>query len=118
MRAIAVAFVGALAHRFPALLGVFEEHLEEQRGEVLPHVFMADVTRWLVGRFIKAGDSDALLGDILGFMENAFGSDEEQVQELLAVSFLENLPRFGESGFEIRSILGPALKEELRRLGV
>lgn len=117
MRAITVAFVGALAHRFPALLSVLEEHLEEQRGEVLPHVLMGEVTRWLVAQFIGAGGSDVAIRDVLGFMEQAFNSGGEQVQELLAVSFLENLPRPGEPGSEIRSILGPSMQEELRRLG-
>lgn len=118
MSANEVAFVEALVHQFQVLLGVFEQHLEEQRGEVFPHVLMGDVTRWLVGRFITSGSSDTLLRDILGFMEQAFDDDEEQVQELLAVSFLENLPRFGEQGFAIRSILGPSMQKELQRLGV
>lgn len=117
MRAAVVAFVGALVYRFPELLEVLQEHLEDQAGEVLPHVFMGDVTRWLVRRFLAAGRNDATLREILSFMEGAFKSDREEVKELLAVSFLENLPCFGESGFEIRSVIGPTMQEELARLG-
>lgn len=117
MRAATVAFVGALVHRFPELLPLLQEHLDDQDGEVLPHVFMGDLTRWLVRRFATAGAQDATLRQILGFMEDAYRSRDPEAQELLSVSLLENLPRPGETGWEIRSIVGPALREELHRIG-
>ncbi|HSR68677.1 MAG TPA: hypothetical protein VLU25_12130 [Acidobacteriota bacterium] len=111
-----VAFVGALVYRFPALLPVLEEHLQDQDGEVLSHVFFGDLTRWIVGRLETAGRKDRILREILDFMEHAFGRGEGEVQELIAVSFLENLPSPGEPGSEIRSLLGPLLQEQLKRM--
>ena len=42
----AVAFTGALVWMFPELMPAFGEHLVDNEGEVLPHVFMAQVERW------------------------------------------------------------------------
>ena len=118
MNAAEVAFVGPLSYRFPVLTETFAEHLADQDGEVLPHVFMGDVTRWLLERLRVHGPKDATLREILGFLEEWFTRRNGRVDELLAVSFLENLPRSPEPGSELRSLLGPALREELRRLGV
>lgn len=110
-------FVEALANRFPALLIILEEHLEDQYGETLPHVYLGEVTRWLVERLRTAGASDRDLLEILTFLERAFGGSEDEVQDLIAVSFLENLPRPGEPGSGIRSLVGPLMREELGRIG-
>jgi hypothetical protein len=36
---------------------------------------------------------------------------------LIAVSFLENLPRQGAKGYGIRDLLGPILRTELQKIG-
>lgn len=44
-----VAAIGALIDAHGDLLPVLEEHPIDNEGEVLPHLVLADVVRWLVG---------------------------------------------------------------------
>ena len=112
-QAEAVAFMGALAHRFPELMPVLQEHLEDQHGEMLPHILMADVVRWLVARLEERGVDDPILRGVLQAIEEQFGRGDP-VDNVIAVSFVENLPYAWEAGHEIRALLGPCLAEQLR----
>ncbi len=116
--AATVAFVGALVYRFGALLPLLQDHLEEQEGEVLPHLFMADVERWVEGE-VKSGDSSrcAQVQAMLDFLEIVYSTAGEEVEELISVSFLEHLPRPGDPGCEIRRMVGPILTEQLSIIG-
>lgn len=115
MRAYDVALVGALCHRFPVLMPVLQEHLDDYDG-LLPHVLMADITRSIVQRF-RADPSDAIAQDVVDFIESAFKEAVGNERELISASFLENLPRPGEAGADVRTLLGPALQDQLRRIG-
>lgn len=105
-----VAFVEDLAARFPGLKGALEDHRKDY-GEVLPHVFLADVVRYLVALTAVEGR----LGEaqkLVAHFEAQFGQPE--LQELIAVSFVENLPGPSEPGARLRLMLGPALRTQLR----
>jgi hypothetical protein len=115
MRAYEVAFIGALCHRFPVLMPILQEHLDDYDG-LLPHVLMADVSRWVVQRF-AFNAADETLREILDFLESDFERARGEDRELVAASFLENLPRSGEEGAGVQALLGPALQEQLRRIG-
>src|SRR5205085_10200900 len=41
--------VGSLVYQFPALQALLEEHVDDQEGEILPHLFMADLERRELG---------------------------------------------------------------------
>jgi hypothetical protein len=114
MRAYDVAFVGAFCFQFPVLMPVLQEHLADY-DSLLPHVLMGDVTRWVVQRFL-ANAGDSTLRQMLDMFEMAFEKAKFEERELLAASFLENLPRAGEEGAGIRAILGPALQEQLLQI--
>jgi hypothetical protein len=114
MRAYDVAFVGAVCFQFPVLMPVLQEHLADYDG-LLPHVLMGDVTRWVVQRFL-ANAGDSTLRQMLDMFEMAFEKTKFEERELLAASFLENLPQVGEEGAGIRTILGPALQEQLLQI--
>lgn len=115
MRAAEVAFVGALIHRFPTLAPILQEHLDDYDG-LLPHVLMADITRWVVEHFRTVGQ-EGLLREVLGFIEASFEAAQEHERELIIASFLENLPRAGEEGAALRDRLGPALRQHLELIG-
>lgn len=118
MSAATVAFVGALAHQFPEVLPLLAEHLSDQEGEVLPHLFMADLERWAEKKVMSDYDGPCgELREVLDFLEFAFSAAGAEVEELIAVSFLEHLPRPGEPGCELRGMLGPLLSEQLRAIG-
>lgn len=114
MRAGEVAFVGALVHRFRGLMPLLRDHLEFYDG-VLPHVFLGEVTRWVLERASQPDDSE--VARVLAFIEECFAAGGEHERELISVSFLENLPRRGEPGAELRDRLGPQLMHQLDRLG-
>ena len=75
---------------------------------------MSEYERWAE----RAIDEDpSTLNDLLGELENAYQSGGEEVEDLISVSFLENLPRPGEAGSQIREMLGPSLHRQLDVIG-
>jgi hypothetical protein len=116
VKAYDAAFVGALFFRFPELMPLLQEHLNDFDDTFLPHILMGDVTRWIVLR-CHQDPNDPALRQMLSFIEAAFEHADHDDRELLAVSFLENLPRAGQKDADIRAILGPALQNELRQIG-
>jgi hypothetical protein len=115
MRAADVSFVGALCYDTPELIDLLQSHLDTYE-ELLPHVFMGDFTRWVVGKF-NDDRSDPNLRRLLVFIEESFSRQDESSQEIISVSFLENLPQVGEDDDEVRTVLGPHLRGELGRIG-
>lgn len=111
-----------LLREVPSLRMVFDEHLK-QHDEILLHVLMGDVTRFLISKYreVKAGAKDAegaaqLVRALLAILEAAMASPDDKLQELVSVSFLENLHQ-AESDYDgIKELLGPALSKELRAL--
>jgi hypothetical protein len=114
VRGAQVALLGALAWQFPQLREVLDEHLRDNDGEILPHVVMADYERWAETALER---SEPQLRDFLKVLEDAYGSGDEQLQELISVSFLEHIPRPDERGSKLREIVGPKLQEQLHVIG-
>ncbi len=118
MSAATVAFVGAMTHRCPWLLPTFAEHLSDQEGEVLPHLYMADVERWAEAELQRVSGGSAELAELMGFLEAEFARHaDSDVGEVISASFLEHIPRPGEKGSELRTLVGPSLAERLRLIG-
>lgn len=115
MSAATVRFVHELVERFPALKPLLTEHMKDNFGEVLPHLFMADVTRWVIAAFLA--DEWAQLVPLLSFLEHAYEKDGPVIEELISVSFLEHLPRPDEAGWKIRNLLGQELRDQLTVIG-
>lgn len=116
MSATTVAFMGALVYQFSELRPLLQEHLDDQEGELLPHLFMADVERWIEVEVInRPSQSRNLITGILNFFETALSGGEDEVVELICASFLEHLPRADQPGSELREMVGPLLAERLRQ---
>ena len=116
-----ISFVKASAARFPELKTLLEEHTKDNDGEILPYVFLGDVTRYVLSLLFagSSGDLEARreLRRILDYLEDAYSNGGEEIQDLIALSFLENLPRQGERGAQIRDMVGPNLKKQLELIG-
>lgn len=117
-----VAFVKDIVAQFPGLAALLEEHLHDNLGELLPHVFFGDLTRYMLTLLMTSNSGGGLkprreLREMLDFLEESFSSGDRELQELIGVSFLENIPRPGEDGSQLRSMLGTTLSIELRRMG-
>ena len=110
-----------MVDRFPGLRELLDEHLEDNYDELLPHVFFGDVTRYAEECQTAASRGAVQKGrelrDILDYLETAYTSGSPEIQELISVSFLENLPRPGEVGSAIRKKVGPNLKAQLDVIG-
>jgi hypothetical protein len=95
-----------LAASSPELNAVLQKHLAYY-DELLPHVLFGDVTRWLVARGPDAA--------VLAVLERHMGTGDDEVQNVLVGSFLENL--IGETGWKaIRRALGPRLRLQLETM--
>jgi hypothetical protein len=117
-----------LIHQLVALapeeLGpLYRTHLEDNFGELLPHLMMADITRWLASLVGRTEDDEhpapadlELLHTVVAFLEEQFASGDEATRELIAVSFLENLWQTGDQYAAINNLLGPSLRSSLDQM--
>lgn len=104
-------FVSAVPEAQP----IMREHLDDNFNELVPHVLMAALTRWIIHLQLDADmgntEAGALRDRALAFLEGRF-SDVEDVggQDVIAASFLENLHQAGSALGGLVSHLGPALR--------
>jgi hypothetical protein len=106
MSASSVAFIGALMYRYRELLPILDEHLGDNDGQVLPHLVMADVMRWLVAHRVE---EPALIRSVLDWLETAYTDGDDDVRDVIAVSGVEMIPDPGQPGEELRMSLGAHL---------
>jgi hypothetical protein len=100
-------FVSALLTEFPELQPLLDKHVRAN-DEVLPHVFFGELTRFALNE-AKSPTSDALCR-LLSFLESAMTSGDENVQNVIAASFLENLGPPTDEFYVIRTMSGPNLR--------
>src|SRR4051812_43803920 len=89
-------FVQQLLDEVPEFTPMYKEHVEFNNGEILPHVLLGDFVRFLFGTY-KAISSDATNTDqgrlivqrSLELMERAIVNTDEELQNLIGVSFVE-----------------------------
>lgn len=80
-------FIAALIDHVPELRSVYSEHIEDY-DEVLPHVFMGDVTRFIAQQLqTNISDTLAVVRRILDVLERGMISGDDSVQEIISVSF-------------------------------
>jgi hypothetical protein len=117
MNASNVAFICALIYACDELTPILQEHLDDQDGEILPHLLIADIERWCEAEIEVGTSVSEALRAALDFIEEALNSGvATEVEELISVSFLEHLPRPGDSGDRLREVLGPKTTARLQTL--
>jgi hypothetical protein len=111
--------VRELVNRFPELRPLLAEHMHDNYGEVLPHLFMADLMRYLVAMLgdYPADAGRSALEPVLNCLERTFSRGSPEARDLITTSFLEILPDAGERGHAIRGLLGTAMTAEANRVG-
>ncbi len=118
-------FIEELVSKFSGLHHMFQEHVSDNFGELLPHLFFGDLTRYVVATYLAAQsgpieqqlEAEREARALLAELEQAYALGGNEIEELIAVSFLENLPRPGEEGAGVREWLGPELTKQLRVIG-
>lgn len=96
-------FVADLCAAAPALTHVLDEHVADN-DQFLPHVFMADVTRWL-----SADRPVTTIRDVVAVVADHFERGQPDVREVIVASFLENLDRDEPADQIVLGALPPAL---------
>lgn len=114
-----IAFTKNIAALSPRLIALIEDHLRDNFGEMLPHLFLGDVADHVVSLSQAPSSDDRVaalheLRAILDAIETGYATGPPDVQELIAASFLENLPTNNFPGSEVRKMLGPALAGQLK----
>lgn len=89
------------------LAPILEESLEDNEGELLPHLVLADVMRWLAEYL---GSEPETCRSILDWLEREYERGLEDVRGLITVSGVEMIPDPGQPGSALRDWLGPALR--------
>jgi hypothetical protein len=103
----------------PAARPVLDDHLADNFAELLPHVLMADLTRWFVTA-VAAGNGRAV-ADFAAAVEALYVSADADVRNVAEVSFMEHLvigPGLHERAAidELRRLAGPATMTDLVRM--
>jgi hypothetical protein len=94
----------------PELRKMYEEHLADY-DQVLPHVLLGDMVRYMVLVSKETHDLSTRLKRIVDWIEKAVEIGDERVREAIVVSFLENLDKYESEGRQIESRLGPQAAE-------
>ncbi|WP_237225587.1 hypothetical protein [Rubinisphaera sp. JC750] len=100
-------FCEELAARFDVLAPLMQEHISDF-DEVLPHVFMADVARFVLSERLHRQE-------IVRVLEHNFREAAHDIQDLIAVSFVENLESREHIDRALDGVQAEALREEWDR---
>lgn len=101
-----ISFVSELADKFAPLKAAYVEHLDDNLGEILPHILMADYCRVV----ISAKPEDLWVKMLLSTLEDKFSDTEDDgISNVIAVSFIEHLPPPRDEHLIIR-LLGKKLR--------
>ena len=109
---ITVSFMNELAALVPEAAEVIKARRREQRGELMPYAEMEDLVRWLGsmsaqcrGSGEAAARARTVVPMFLAELENRFEVGEQDVDNLIAVGFLEGLRLAGSEFPSIRALL-------------
>lgn len=105
------SFADQLRREVPGFEHVYNEHVADY-DQVLPHVLLGDLVRFLSREVELHGATSAALRQAMSLLEGGMGSRDPRLQELVAVSFLENLDPTDASFSTIRTFFGPRLDEQ------
>ena len=104
-------FVLHLLNMVPEIREIYDAHVEDNR-ELLPHVFMGDITRFTLQLSSSEADLN-VLERVLAAVEEGLNSDTTDVSNLVAVSFIENLCGENDAIGRILPLAGDFTKKEI-----
>ena len=108
------SFVDNLVGSSSEIAALYREHMTDQ-GELLPHVFMGDITRLVVANASPKGCPDWIVR-LLQQLKSVLMSECGEVAGLVGVSFVENLCGETRAIEALRPKMGVALRNELREI--
>jgi hypothetical protein len=110
--------INLLIQGVPELQPLLNEHLNDQFGQLLPHLFFGDLTRYVMEQMRKSQiesqrQPPEVVRRIIGILEKAMLSSDMQAKELVQASFLENLDATDSAYSQLKSAMSPNLRREL-----
>jgi hypothetical protein len=102
------SFATTLREQIPEFVSGQQDHIADY-GEVLPHVLLGEFTRFLLEDIRSNGMSSEVAIRSLHFLESCASSSDSALQELVAVSFVENLEPTNDLHQRILHVSGPHL---------
>jgi hypothetical protein len=108
------SFIEELLRRVPQLKAIYDEHLTDNE-MLLPHVFMGDVTRFIIAE-AETPRSQGALRTLLEHLENGLRTGSDEVKELIVVSVVENLIGETKALMILKPLMGSSLKAEVERI--
>ena len=106
-------FMEELLRRVPELKPLYDEHLRDNQ-LLLPHLLMANITRFAIGAGDLAPRTESTRA-LLGCLEAGLSDGNDEVKELIGVSFAENLIGEVEGLERLRPLMGSILRTEVDR---
>ncbi|MDR6860071.1 hypothetical protein [Variovorax guangxiensis] len=110
----AVAFINQLIEEVPELAEAHRRHIADF-DLLLPHVFMAEIARFVVTSTTNFANS-ASVTKILTRLEQGLQSGDASVAELIGVSFVESFSNERTALERLLPQLGDALRREVKSI--
>ena len=104
-----IELIHRLVSSLPKLESRLTEHVEDY-SEILPHVFMADVVRFAQEE-LRRDTNSAHVKSLLNLLEKEYQRGLLETEELISVSFLENLRDAESASALIVGFMGPILSK-------
>ncbi|QIK62565.1 hypothetical protein G7068_04580 [Leucobacter viscericola] len=83
-------FCVALVNAVPALGPLMQEHLEDEFGEILSYIFLANVARWAEANAIEHEED---VHQIISELNRGLNEGEGDIPNLVAAGFVEAMSR-------------------------
>jgi hypothetical protein len=111
-----VQFMNEIAAVLPTAARVIHARRREERGEILPHMEMSELIDWAGETYAASQMLDESgrrarreIMEFLRLLEERFEVGDQDIDDLIATSFLEGLVTTGASLPGLRSLLGPRM---------
>jgi hypothetical protein len=107
-----IEFTRHLVEAFPALEEDYEDHVFNNAGETLPHLFASmELMDAVVGAYLGREEYHELdWAAVLAYLDQQLAeADDPDVRGVIVASFVEDLPSRGEPGYGLVDHLGPHL---------
>ena len=101
-----VAFVGWMIFRSSTLLPLLQEHLDDSEGEVLPHVILFQIRKWVEQELEARGETNDVRV-VLESLKIGLQDGDYELWALIRTSFIDDLPAAPHPADRLRKSLMP-----------
>lgn len=95
-------FIQRLVAADPVLQPLLDEHLDDMEGDLSPHLVMPTIGTWVEQRGPDNPEAQHVVVDVDRELGDALAAGDEDVENVIAVSFLEFWPTSPQPGGEWR----------------